>query len=347
MTDSFPIHEILDSPAAAVVQRVFADLDHLPPAQGQAGYRHLFGGLERLRTLWKAIERYPRLRDSQTLGRRQRNLYTLLERFSNAEPYTIEAYLPTRASLARSYGVAQFNFFRMLTYLVEDTFDTEGEGADLARAVRATGRQTAAALIAEDVLRSIACDQTLEQDLRRHAAEILAAFWDQRATRSLADFAPLLDSAWRAKANVEICYGTLAGVSEILQMSAAGIDSEFIDYFSDEQLHKEQHDAFEEFLFNATYEELTRMREFMKENARDCLEPEEVAHIFGVKIDRLHRTTVTAEDMFFTFREREMWSRLRRMRQVEGPKKTAEEYVMIYVLGRRRRLQTPTEARPE
>ena len=335
MRGEFPIREILDESGAKLVETILDALEQLPPSRAQEGYRHLAGGLERLKTLWRAIERYPRLRESQALGRRRRNLDFLLNDTAPAEPYTVEAYLPTRAALARAYGVAKFNFFRMLAYVGEDLLAGRDDSAELIDEVAALGRQSAAALIAEDVLRSVACDGALDEGLRRRATEILAALWDQRATHSLADFAPLLDSAWRAKACVEICYGTLAGVSEVLQMSAAGIDPRFIEYFSSQALSKEEHDAFEEFLFNATYEELTRMRRFMKDSGRDSLEPAEVARIFSVPPERLHRTTATSEDMFFTFREREMWARVRQLREEDGPKKTAEEYVMIYVLGGR------------
>ena len=49
-------------------------------------------------------------------------------------------------------------------------------------------------------------------------------------------------------------------------------------------------------------------------NHDETLDAAGVARIFGVGLERLHTTTITAEDVFHTYREREMWSRIRRFR---------------------------------
>ncbi len=335
MKQSTPIRRLLDERGADLTEKVLAQLDANPRSQAERGSASVRQGLGRLNALSRAIESFPLLRECQTLGARHRSLDTLLENFSHADTYTIDAILPTRATLARTYGIAKFNFFRMLDYVICDFLGEEEKSTALAKECRSIGRSAASTLIAEDVLRSICCDDNLNIELRRMSTRILADFWDQRATKNLADFAPLLHSAWRAKASVEISYGTLAGVSETLQMTSAGLDQEFIDSFGDPESSPEQHYAFEEFLFNALYEEIQKMRAFMRENACTALDPASVARIFGVSLERLHRTTNTAEDLFFTFREREQWAILRRLQKLDGPKKTAEEYVMIYVLSRR------------
>ncbi len=335
MPENVSLRQIMDERSAGLVERTLTALGEAGDQASASSLETVEAGLLRLRTIWVAIEAFPRLQDCQTLGRRRRDLDTLLETFTRAEPYTIDAYLPTRATLARTYGMAKFNFFRMLGYVIEDRLHGEGDGATLLAEVQTAGRRAAASLIAEDVLRSIACDDQLELPLRRLAARWLARFWDQRTTRNLGDFAPQLDSAWQAKAKVQVAYGTLAGVSELLQLSLEGLDTEFVDIFGDDACDDEQRWALEEFLFNALYEELDEMRAHMKESGKSALEAADVAKLFGVDAVHLHRTTMTAEDLFFTFREREMWARLRRLTLAVGPKKTAEEHVMIAVLGRR------------
>lgn len=332
MAPAITFRDVLDERESLAVEHVLARLAEA--TRGQEAMEYIREGLVRLRALWRAIDAFPRIQECQTLGSRRRDLNTMLDTFSASEPYTMEAYLPTRAACARSYGMAKFNFCRMVRYVVEDHVPMDEDAQLLVKEIDAAGRAAAAALIAEDVLRSIACDTKLDGELRRRATRILAALWDQRATRSLRDFAPLLDSAWRAKAGVQIAYGTLVGMSELFQMLNSGLDSEFVDYFVSDGVTPEQSDAFEEFLFNATYEQLKRMRAYMKETGQSALHRSEVARLFGVEADTLHTTTVTAQDMFFTFREREMWARFRRLAGLSGPKKTAEEYVMIYVIGR-------------
>ncbi len=334
MTSDLTMETLLDEKGAALTTRVLERLDALPAAGGGAGAEAVRAGLERLRAISSAMETFPPLSKCQILGTRRRDLDSLLSHFAKAEPYSIDTYLPTRATLARTYGLAKFNFFRMISYVISEFLGGAGDLETLNGEARSTARAAASTLIAEDVLRSIACDSGLELDLRRLSARRLTEFWDQRARRSLEDFAPLLHSAWRAKAGVEICYGTLAGVSEMLQMASAGIDPDFVEYFGAAGPNSEEYQAFQEFLFNALYEELCKMRAYMREHEKAALDPALVADLFDVAPERLHRTTMTAEDLFFTFREREQWARMRRLIGLEGPKKTAEEYVMIYVLAR-------------
>lgn len=325
------IREILDEREASLVEQVIEVLSEHGRAEGLS---HIERGLERLRGLWQAIEAFPRLHHRQTLGSRRRDLETLLDTFTKTEPYSVEAFLPTRAVLARGYGMAKFNFCRMLVYVIDEHLEPSEQHEQLVRRGESAARSAAATLVGEDVLRSIASDTNLDIALRRRATRVLAALWDQRATQGIADFAPLLDSAWRAKASVEICYGTLLGVTELMHLITAGLEPEFIDCFGGECVSQDQYSAFEEFVFNATYEQLGRMRQFMREQNHPTLDAESVARLFDVGLDRLHRTTNSPEDVFYTFREREMWATMRRVRGLPGPKKTAEEYVMISVLGR-------------
>lgn len=334
MPHSQQVREVLDDREAELVEQALTVLDARDDASAAQGARSVREALARLNTLWQAIERFPKTQDDQTLGSRRRNFRTLLDTFIKSEAYTIEAYLPTRATLARAYGMAKFNFARMMRYVISDTVPSDSEGGALRVAADLVERSAAASIIAEDVLRSVAADNSHGDDLRRRAVTLLADLWDRRATQSLTDFAPLLDSAWRAKARVRISYGTLAGVNELFQLLRGGCDPAFVDFFSSERATSEQYAAFEEFVFNATFEELSRMREFMRERNTSVLDATQVAGIFNVNLDRLHTTTGTPQDMFFTFREREMWAAQRRLRNLPGPKKTAEEYVMIFVLGR-------------
>lgn len=328
------VREVLDEREAELVEQALAFLDARDDPAAVGGARHVRDAIARLTTLWQAVERFPKTQQCQLLGTRRRDFQTLLDTFVKSEPYSIEAYLPTRATLARAYAMAKFNFSRMLRYVIADCVPADSEGGALRVAADLVERSAVAAIIAEDVLRAIAADNDQPDPLRRRAIALLADLWDRRATQSLADFAPLLDSAWRAKARVRVSYGTLAGVSELFQLLRHGCDPAFVDYFGSDRATPEQYAAFEEFVFNATYEELVRMREYMREKNTGVLDAAAVAKIFNVNLERLHTTTGTPQDMFFTFREREMWAAQRRLNSLPGPKKTAEEYVMIYVLGR-------------
>lgn len=338
ITDRDPVQSetlrlVLDPREANLVVRALAEFNKLPKPEAAKGRRILRDAVSRLISLWEAIDKYPRTRDSHTLGQRFRNVETLLDTLADNEPYAVDSYLPTRAALARAYGVAKFNFTRMLHYTLNDMLGDLAEHRSLSADADQIQRSAVAEIISEEVLRTIASDAALEPAKRHRAATWLTELWDQRATRSLADFSPLLDAAWRAKADVTVCYGTMTGVSELFQLMSHGCPEQFLDTFGCNGHDLERYAAFEEFVFNVSYEHLQKLREYMKEHGQQPLDVSCVAQILGVNRERLHTTTATASDMFHTFRERESWARQRRLLDRPGPKQTAEAYVMLYVLG--------------
>lgn len=334
-TEDLPFAHVLDQRERTLVWHVVTALRQLHGSQAGAHEQTILDGGDRLLILWRAIEQFPRTRECQTLGWRRRDLETLLTQFASCEPFSMEAILPTRAALAKAFGMAKLNFTRLLRYIIEDALGDQPQGEALSDEAMGVQRSAVAAIIGEDVLRRIASDEDLSSALRRSATDVLTSLWDQRASHSLADFAPTLDLLWLAKTKVRIRYGTLQGMSELYQLLEHGCPDNLLEMFLDEEMDPERFWAFEEFMFNATHEELSRMRAHMVARGEQALGDEEVAALFGVPLERLHVTTATPKDMFFTFREREMWARIRRVSERTGPKKTAEEYVMIHVLGRR------------
>jgi hypothetical protein len=290
--------------------------------------------MDRLKRLWDAIDCFPSIYSNKSLGSRKRSFETLVETFSHVNPYATEAYLPTRAVLGRGYAVAKFNFCRMLGILVEEFLSNYEEVDELREQVEDVMRSSVLTVIAEDLLTSISADERLEEPLRRRAATVVADLWEHRAVGAIEEFFSLLTSIWRAKSSITINYGTLAGVAEMFCLARAGCDPEFLSYFCRDDVGEEEHAALLEFMFNATYEELEVMRRYMREHGVKALAAEDVARIFNVPLCRLHRTTHTAGDIFFTFRERQVMASQRLVRGLPGPKKTAEEYVMIYFLRR-------------
>jgi hypothetical protein len=59
-----------------------------------------------------------------------------------------------------------------------------------------------------------------------------------------------------------------------------------------------------------------------------------VARILEVPISDLHVRTRRSEDMILTFRERQVRATGRRAFGLAGPKRTAEQYLMVFILCR-------------
>lgn len=299
------------------------------------GKKAISEGIDRLENLWSAIRQFPSIYSNESLGKRTRSFETLVETFSHVNPYASEAYLPTRAVLGRGYAVAKYNFCRLMGVVVgEFLADSEENIEEIREEVESVTRAAVLTVIAEDLLMSIAGDSRLEDPLRRRAALVVAELWEERAVDAIEEFFNLLTSIWDAKASVKINYGTLAGIAEMFCLARAGCDPEFLSFFCRDDVGEDEHAALLEFMFNATYEELEIMRRYMKEHGIKALAAEDVAKIFNVPVCRLHLTTHTPADVFFTFRERQTMAAHRLLRGLPGPKKTAEEYVMIYFLRR-------------
>jgi hypothetical protein len=243
----------------------------------------------------------------------------------------MEVFLPTRASLCRTFLQAKLNFCRLLALVVSEM----PEGDDHHKLLDQVERIRTSAvcnIIAEDLLRMIASDESLEGDVRRKATRVLVQMWEYRACQVVPRLFPVLDSVWQAKAHVTISYGTLTGVSEILGMLREGCDPAFVECFSRDSVTDDAELALQEFVFNVSYEQLQRIQVHMEDFGATIVDAEMVASILQVPVSQLHVQTCTCEDMIFTFREREAMAAHRRAFNLPGPKRTAEQYLMTSLL---------------
>jgi len=323
---------VLEPEEIVLAGKVLSFLDKVGTKEGNSDAAHIRDAMDLLVRLRDVATSYTSVVRSYTVAGESRDVHTLTNAICRSDPYSIEAFMPTRAVVGRSYLVAKFNFFRLLVRMCRHHIPEDQRQKELLNELGFSVRESVTSIIAEDVLVSIASDDGQDMELRRKAIYLLADLWEHRTIRSVRDFFPLLYSVWDAKARVTISYGTLAGTTELLALMREGCDPAVIDYFTSDQISEEERQALIELVFNATFEELETMRNFMERNHMEVLGPNDVAKIFNIPLSKLHQTTATAEDMFFTFRERQVTAYQRKMKNLAGPKKTAEEYMMIYYL---------------
>ncbi len=340
-----PENRVLDPEEIVLAGRVLSYLDDIGTEEAMHSGRHLKRVIDQLVRLRQVVTSYPSIVVPHKVAGQPRDVYTLTDAICSSNPYSIEAYMPTRAVVGRSYLVAKFNFFRLLSKIVRYHLDEGKEKEGLIKELHMFTLEAVFTVIAEDILISIASDHRLNIDLRRKSTYLLADLWEHRTSRSVKDFFPFLESIWSAKTRIKITYGTLSGTTEILALMREGCASEVIDYFTREQISDNERNALLELVFNSTYEELETMRKWMKVHDQHVLSPSDVAMIFNVPLSRLHQTISTPKDMFFTFRERQVMSYHRSMQDLPGPKRTAEEYLMIYFLDQNR-IEPPDEPEP-
>jgi hypothetical protein len=328
MTD----RQVFEPEEIVLAGNVLAELASEGSEEAASSAEYLRMVMDQLVRLRHVVTSYASVIEPHVVAGARRDIHTLAEAICRSNPYTIEAIIPTRAVVGRAYQVARFNFLRLLGRIAKRHMPANSERGQLVEDINRFVRQAVTTIIAEDILLSIAGDCNLRLELRRKATYVLADLWEHRTSRPVREIFPVLISVWEAKSRFTISYGTLSGTSELLELIREGCDPAAIDYFTSDNLSDEEQQALFEMVFNATYEELETMRSYMDNNQKGVLGPSEVAQLFNVPLSDLHQTIENPKDMFFTFRERQVNAYHRLIHNLAGPKKTAEEYLMIYLL---------------
>ena len=277
-----------------------------------------------LEWLGQVLSEYPSPLASQTLGSRHRGLDTLVDSLSHTNPANFEFHVPTRALLGRALVMAESNFYRLLRHICGEIF-AGPEGQALREEASERLHICLYTKLVEEVLSTIASDDTLDRDVRSKAVVALAQTWERRLNYRVRDFFPLLEATWEARQTVTVTGGTLSGTQEIFELFQAGCDPDFVGFFARPNPTEDELEAFREFLFGTSTEELDRLAHEMAAQ--------------GISSIRLHDANASSDrdaaTVFYEFfRSRHLLALGRRLANLPGPKRTAEGYVMIYYLSR-------------
>ncbi|HRX87769.1 MAG TPA: hypothetical protein P5572_22300 [Phycisphaerae bacterium] len=272
--------------------------------------------------LGDVIEHYPSPRATQTLGSRSRGLQTLVDTLSRANPADFEFLIPTRAVIGRALVMAESNFYRFLRHVCEEAL-SGAESETLREQAAERMHHCLYTKLVEEVLAGIACDGEMSHDMRSRAVTGLAQVWEHRLTYRVRDFFPVLEATWSARQKVTAVGGTLSGMHEIFALFQAGCDPRFVDCFARPDPDADEIEAFREFLFGASTEELERLSADMA-----------AADISSVSIrDRAVTGGQDPVTVFYSFfRMRHLQAVARRFGKLPGPKRTAEAYVLMSYL---------------
>ncbi|MDX9975379.1 MAG: hypothetical protein RBU21_20500 [FCB group bacterium] len=275
-----------------------------------------------LEWLGEVLSAYPSPLGQQTLGHRHRELQTLVDALSRISPSTFEFHMPTRALLGRALVMAESNFYRLLRHVCLDTLCDES-GRSLYEQASRRLRVCLYTKLAEEVLSAIATDAQQEHSTRSKAVVALAQIWEQRLTFRVSEFFPILEATWEARQRFTATGGTLSGTQEIFELFQAGCDPRFVEYFGRPTHGEDEIEAFREFLFGASTEELDRL-------AREMAARGEYSILLSDRVDTSDLDAATV--LYEHFGSRHLQSTARRVANVPGPKHTAEAYIMIHYL---------------
>jgi len=270
------------------------------------------------------LARYPSPLEEQQLGPMRRGLETLVDNLVSTDPATFPFRAPTQALVGRAMNMAQINFLRMLWH-VTGTLPDPAEAATLREVAARRLRASVHCRLVEEVLADIVTDALVEKPLRQQAGRNLAQLWGNRLTWRVNRFFPILAATWEARQRIRVVGGTLAGQSELVQLFSCGCDAEFVDLLMDQDYGEVEVQAFREFLFGTSSEELDRLAQRMAAEGMSSIE-------LDAKMDTVGRDAGSI--LFEFFRARLVQCTARRTAKLPGPRHTAEGYVMLAWLAR-------------
>ncbi len=289
--------------------------------------RAITENLDLLENLSNAISRYPSVFGTAKIGKTTRTMETLIDRVLSLDLSDHTLYIPTKAVLGRSFIAAKINFLSMLKYNADSSIR-------LRKFIPALNRQITVcifSLMSEEVFLSIVSDSEIPIDIRKKAALLLINTWEYRLGREITDYAPILTSLWFARKKVCPVYGSLMGLTELHQM-AKEIDSVWFLFLKEKESREDIFEALEEFLFNLTFEEIRSLREYMQTQNLHLLNRKKVESVLGKKHFYPDLDNADPRKMYSFFEQRKLNAEQRRLADEEGPHRTIETFLLLYLL---------------
>jgi hypothetical protein len=141
----------------------------------------------------------------------------------------------------------------------------------------------------------------------------------------------MLSSLWKSREHLTPIFGTLMGMTEMLQL-ARSIDPLWFDFLGNSGNDDSVFYALEEFLFNLTYEELVKIREIMKQKNIGSINKDDVESF--LHLEKFYSTFESADprEMLRFYKQRKKNAEYRSRARIPGPVKTIEEHILLYML---------------
>ena len=317
-----------DSDERALVSAALALIDSKRPNDATLLREHI----KQLTSLHALLHNAASLRSSRNLGHEQRNETTLIEHLATIDGLSGDLELPFKATLSRTFLLSKIQFFRGL---VRCTSSLRGQNVDvgvLSHLIREEFAQSIYTLLAEELLLALLRKRDVGESTKKTAADQLITIWDN-AELEIDDFCPLLESAWHARNRVTSGLGCLMGTTEYFRLLSEDCGPQFLDFFARDEVSVAEQDAFREFLFNMTYEELETLRTTMRERELDVISEEDATEILGRSMETLDPAgEIDPTALYRSYYRRQLAADFRIMAGSDGPRRTAEAYLMVYLL---------------
>ncbi|MGE0870685.1 MAG: hypothetical protein AB7P03_19120 [Kofleriaceae bacterium] len=318
---------VLDRHESELVDEALEAVESRSPADAAI----LLGLMSELKATSDLLERQRPLRRPTSLGGEPRTETTLIDHLCTIDGLSGDLALPLKATLSRTYLLTKINFLRgfvKATSALRDMANCQRMAHDL----REELAQSIYTLLAEELFLALLRKPDVTRRTKQRAADQLITVWDD-AMLEIDDFAPLLESAWHARNRINSAYGALLGATETFRLITEDCNPEVLEFFGRDGMTSDESSAFEEFLFNMTSEELDMLRQAMKRHQINAATPAWAAEILGRQIEDLeHSHEIDPMALYRSYQRRQLAADFRLMSGAPGPRRTAEAYLMVYLL---------------
>jgi hypothetical protein len=292
----------------------------------------LQGLIAELRATSELLDRQRPLRRPTALGGEQRDEGTLIDHLCSMDGLSGDLVLPLKATLSRTYLLTKINFLRGFVKATTALHDVLPAAVQMTHDLNEEVAQSIYTLMAEELFLALLRKPDVARRTKQRAADQLITVWDD-ANLEIDDFAPLLESAWHARNRINSAYGTLLGATETFRLVTEDCNPDVLEFFGRDGMSADESAAFEEFLFNMTAEELAKLRQAMQQQHVSAASPAWAADILGRQIEDLeHAKEIDPMALYRSYQRRQLAADFRLMSGAPGPRRTAEGYLMVYLL---------------
>ncbi len=317
---------VLDRHESELVEQAMSVVASRSPGDAQI----LQSLINELRATSELLDRQRPLRRPTALGGEARDEQTLIDHLCTIDGLSGDLALPLKATLSRTHLLTKINFLRGF---VKATAALDDPGCvRMTHELREEVAQSIYTLLAEELFLALLRKPDVTRRTKQRAADQLITIWDDAALE-IDDFAPLLESAWHARNRINTAYGTLLGATETFRLVTEDCSPEVLEFFGRDGMSPDESMAFEEFLFNMTSEELSTLRRAMQQQHVSAASPAWAAEILGRQIEDLeHSHEIDPMALYRSYQRRQLAADYRLMSGSPGPRRTAEGYLMVYLL---------------
>lgn len=288
--------------------------------------------IDQLRQTNALIEGTRPLRSPTALGGEGRTEKTLIEHLIKLDGLSGDLELPLKATLSRTFLLTKIMFLRGFMKATNACHDGAREIDSLLHDLNEELAQSIYTLLCEELFLAMLRKADISMRIKRRAADQLISIWDD-ATMEIDDFAPLLESAWHARNRVTSNFGCLLGATETFRLACEDCSPSVLEFFARDERSVDEAQAFEEFLFNMTTEELQVLRKAMRDAGLNAVTRPWAAQAIGRQLEDLeHSREVDAMALYRSYNRRQLAADFRRMSGQPGPRRTAEGYLMLHLL---------------